>query len=79
VSIYQTCPECGLSTSEGGRVCELCLDERTQKKLDQLTVENFRLREALQKFSIGGCECCTEGSLSRDEMIDISRSALEGK
>jgi dynactin complex subunit len=47
MSIYQTCPNCGLSTSEGGAVCELCLNERTQKELDQLKIENERLREEL--------------------------------
>lgn len=45
----------------------------------KLLVENLKLKEVLKKIAIGGCECCTEGSLSRDEMIDEARAALEGK
>lgn len=44
----------------------------------ELYEENARLKEALKKIAIGGCECCTEGSLHRDEMIDEARDALRG-
>jgi c-di-GMP-binding flagellar brake protein YcgR len=43
-----------------------------------LEKENERLRKALADIAVGGCECCAEGSLHRDEMIDTARAALEG-
>lgn len=33
MSIYQTCPKCGLSTSECGNVCDLCIQEAAELKL----------------------------------------------
>lgn len=51
-----------------------------EKECLKLMSTNARLREAMESIAIGGCECCTEGSLSREEMIDEARSALnEGK
>jgi hypothetical protein len=54
-----------------GEICGECFED--------LKVENVKLRKALQEIAVGGCECCTEGSLHRDEMIDTARAALEGK
>ena len=50
-----------------------------EKDCLRLMAENLKLKQALKKIAIGGCECCTEGSLFRDEMIDEARAALEEK
>lgn len=54
-----------------GEICGECFED--------LKVENVKLRKVLEEIAVGGCECCTEGSLYRDEMIDIARAALEEK
>ena len=54
-----------------GELCGECFEE--------LQTENIQLRSALEQIAIGGCECCTEGSLYRDEMIDLAQATLEGK
>lgn len=55
----------------------LCVDSRHSK----LEAETARLRKALEEIakSSSGCECCTEGALSREELGDAAREALEGK
>lgn len=90
MSIYQACPRCGLSTSEGGAVCPLCIEEDQQKELEELRRENARLREAIQSIACLHIEYssdfkfwltkthaeCAE-TLAND--IEVARSALEKK
>lgn len=66
---------CAASGCDG---CTLCQPE---KWLKHYQTENARLREALEEIakSSSGCECCTEGALSREELGDAARAALEGK
>jgi len=76
-----TCPACTNFVTISSSVVPNYIVGISGYELSKLKEENARLREALSEIakSSSGCECCTEGTLSREELGDAARAALEEK